>query len=273
MRAAAPEGSGSVMYWIYDYPSWAIGLLFAAVFVAITWGGIFLTRVTVHSWIHRDSRANEMVGLALSSFFVLFGLLLGLVAVATYQNFSSVGDIVDKEASSVAALYRDFRGYPQPVSDQLRARLREYVRYTIEDGWPQQRKGIVPAGGSERILSLWQIMVAFQPSKKSEEIIHAEALQEFNRLVEVRRSRLANVTLGLPAVLWWVVAFGALMNITLIWMQDMEIHVHLILGGILASILGAVIFLIAALDNPFRGELSVGPDSITLVYQTLMKPN
>ena len=52
----------------------------------------------------------------------------------------------------------------------------------------------------------------------------------------------------------------------------MEIHVHLILGGALASILGPVIFLIAALDNPFRGQVSVGPDSIALVYETLMKP-
>jgi hypothetical protein len=57
----------------------------------------------------------------------------------------------------------------------------------------------------------------------------------------------------------------------LIWMQDMERHVHLILGGILASILGAVIFLIAELDNPFRGEVSISPDSIELAYQTGMK--
>ena len=41
-------------------------------------------------------------------------------------------------------------------------------------------------------------------------------------------------------------------------MQDMEIHLHLMLGAILASISGAVIFLIAALDNPFRGEVSIG---------------
>jgi hypothetical protein len=73
------------------------------------------------------------------------------------------------------------------------------------------------------------------PAKKSEEIFHAEALREFNHLVELRRSRLANVTTGLPSVLWWVVAFGALMNIILIWIQDMEIHVHMILGAVLAS--------------------------------------
>jgi len=261
------------MYWIYDYPTLLVGILFCTVFVAVTWGGIFLVRATVHSWIHQEKRANEMIDAALQSFFVLFGLLLGLVAVATYQDFSFVSDLVDKEASSIGALYRDFTGYPEPVRGQLQGRLRDYARYTIEDGWPQQRKGIVPAGGTDRITALLDVLVGFEPSKKSEEIFHAEALRQFNHLVELRRSRLANVTMGLPAVLWWVVAFGALLNIVLIWMQDMEIHVHLILGAVLASILGAVIFLIAALDNPFRGIESVGPDPIALVYETLMRPN
>jgi hypothetical protein len=52
----------------------------------------------------------------------------------------------------------------------------------------------------------------------------------------------------------------------------MEIHVHLILGGILSLFLGIVIFLIAAMDNPLRGEVSVGPDAFQLVYESLMKP-
>jgi hypothetical protein len=61
-----------VFYWIYDYPTWAIGVLFVAVLVAVTWIGIFVARATVHPWFHRDKHANEMVGLALSSYFVLF---------------------------------------------------------------------------------------------------------------------------------------------------------------------------------------------------------
>ena len=262
-----------MMYWIYDYPSGLIAILFVAVFIAMTWIGIFLTRATVHSWIHRKTRANEMVGLALSSFFVLFGLLLGLLAIATYQNYSNVTDMIDKEASSIAALDRDFSGFPQPVRGQLQDRLREYARFTIEDGWPQQRKGIAPIGGTERITALFQVLSTFEPTKKSEEIFHAEALRQFNNLIELRRTRLANVLLGLPPVFWRVVAFGALMSTVLIWLQDMEIHVHLILGGILASIIGALIFLIAMLDNPFRGGVGVGPDPIALVYATSMKPD
>jgi hypothetical protein len=260
------------MYWIYDYPSWVIGLLFCGTFVGFTWVGIFLTRVTVHSWLHQEKRANEMVGLALSSYFVLFGLLLGLVAVATYQNYANVSVIVNNEASSLAALYREISSLPQPSRDQLQQRLREYTRYTIEEGWAQQRKGIVPKGEAVRSGLLVRSLLDFEPSNEREEIIYGDALRQSVHRNQLSQARLSNVTTGLPPVLWWVVAVGAAINIILIWMQDMEVHVHMILGAALASILGLVIFLIAELDNPFRGQVSIGPDAIARVYEDIMKP-
>src|SRR5262252_6752379 len=205
-----------MMYWIYDYPSWVIGLFFCATFVGFTWIGISLTRVTVHSWLHQEKRANEMVGLALSSYFVLFGLLLGLLAVATYQNYATVSDIVDNEASSLAALYREVSSLPEPSRGQLEQRLREYTRYTIEEGWALQRKGIVPKGEAVRSGLLVRSLLDFEPSNKREEIIYQDALQRSVRRNELSRARLSNVTIGLPAVLWWVVAVGAGINIVLI---------------------------------------------------------
>jgi Protein of unknown function (DUF4239) len=261
-----------MFYWIYDYPNSLIGALFAVVFVGVTWLGTLAFRPIVRSWIHGERNANDMVGFAFSSFSVLYGLLLGLLAVAAYQNFSSVSDVVTKEASSLASLYRDIQGYPEPIRGDLQAKLREYTRFVIEESWPEQRKGNIPAGGNERVTAFFDDFIAFKPNQKSEEIIHAEAFRQFNNFVELRRERLANVTTGIPAVLWWVVAIGALLNIALVWLLDMEIHVHLILGGILSLFLGIVIFLIAAMDNPFRGDVSVGPDAFQLVYDSLMKP-
>jgi len=261
-----------MMFWIYDYPSWVIGALFCVTLVAFTWMGIFLTRATVHSWVHQEERANEMVGLALSSYFVLFGLLLGLLAVATYQNYANVSDIVDKEASSLSALYREISDLPQPIRGQLQQRLREYARYTIEEGWAEQRKGVVPKGEAVRSGLLVRTLLDFEPSNEREAIIYTDALQQSVHRNELSRARLSNVTTGLPTVLWWVVAVGAVINIVLIWMQDMEVHVHMILGAALASILGLVIFLIAELDNPFRGAVSIGPDAIARVYENVMKP-
>jgi Protein of unknown function (DUF4239) len=261
-----------MFYRIYDYPILYMGAFFAFVFVAFAWLGLLPVRAYVRRWIHTEKRANDMVGFTLSSFSVLYGLLLGLLAVAAYQNFSSVSDIVNKEASLIAALYRDLSGYPQPIRGSMEDKLRDYTSNVIDKSWPQQRKGIVPSAGSERITEFYDELLKFQPSDKREEVLFAETLRQFNNFVEARRSRLANVNTGLPAVLWWVVVIGSLINISLLWMLDMEVHIHFILSGALSLFLGMVIFLIAAMDNPFRGELSVGPDAFQLVYETLMKP-
>ena len=118
---------------------------------------------------------------------------------------TDIGNLVDKEASSIGSLYRDFAAYPQPIRGQLEDRLREYARYTIEEDWPKMRKGIVPEGGTVRVNELFKVLVTFEPIKKSEVIFHTEAVEEFNNLIVLRRDRLASVSTGLPAVLWWVV--------------------------------------------------------------------
>ena len=262
-----------MFYWIYDYPTLNIGALFAVVFIAATWLSILFIRRFFHPWIHSERRANDMVGFALSSFSVLYGLLVGLLAVAAYQNFSSVNDIVNKEASSLGALFRDLRGYPQPSKGALRDDLRDYARNVIDRSWPLQQQGIVPTEESHLMTKFIDDLLSFEPSRKSEEILQAEVLRQLNSLVELRRSRLASVTTGIPAVFWWVVAIGAIISLVLLAMLDMEIHVHLILGALVSLFLGLVIFLIAAMDNPFRGAVSVGPDAFVAIYNSLMKPN
>jgi hypothetical protein len=204
---------------------------------------------------------------------VLYGLLVGLLAVAAYQNFSSVSDIVTKEASSLGALFRNLRSYPQPSKGRLGDELRDYTRNVIDKSWPEQQRGIVPKEESHLMAKFIDDLLSFEPSNKSEEILHGEALHRLNSVIELQRSRLANVTSGIPTVFWWVVVIGAVIFVVLLAMLGMEIHVHLILGAAVSLFLGLVIFLIAAMDNPFRGEVSVGPDAFEAIYASLMKPN
>ena len=66
-----------MFYWIYDYPTWKMGLLFAIVFVALSLGGFLLFRSKLSEWIHTETRANELVGVSLGSYSVLYGILWG----------------------------------------------------------------------------------------------------------------------------------------------------------------------------------------------------
>ena len=60
-------------------------------------------------------------------------------------------------------------------------------------------------------------------------------------------------------IMWYVVAVGALINMLLIWMFDLRLRTHLVLGGLISFFTGTMICLIVLLDNPFRGEVGVSP--------------
>ena len=47
---------------------------------------------------------------------------------------------------------------------------------------------------------------------------------------------------------------------------------HFWMTVMFSGLLGLLMFLVAAMDNPFRGEISVGPEAFELVYEELMKP-
>jgi Protein of unknown function (DUF4239) len=261
-----------MLYWIYDIPTVAAVGVFAALVVALCCAATILSRPFVQSRVHRQPGLNETVGDFMQYFGVIYGLLLGLLAVATYQNYSEVEKTVGNEASSLAALYRDVSGYPEPKRSELEALLRDYTRYVIDEAWPLQRKGIVPPGAVKKVAAFQASLVGFEPQTKSQETLHEAALKQFNTFYEYRRARLYSVTTGIPAVMWYTVAVGALINIFLLLLFDLRLGIHLMLGGILSFFLATLISLIVLMDHPFRGEMSVSPAAFQLVYDQLMKP-
>jgi len=114
--------------------------LFAVVFVGVCWLGIVLLSPRLVPLVHHQPGLNEILG----EYLQYFGVIFGLLAVATYQNHTDVEKAVANEASSLAALYRDISAYPEPDRTDLKNAIREYTRSTIEQAWPLQRQGIDP---------------------------------------------------------------------------------------------------------------------------------
>jgi hypothetical protein len=259
-----------VLDWLDDLPL-GFGFLVAALCaVGVGLGGMLLLRPYFHRWIHGEERTNEMVSLSMASFFVFYGILVGLVAVGVYANYASAQDNVTKEASSLAALYNDVGALPVPQRSTLLADLRAYAKETIEEDWPAQWRGVVPGGGTARLKAFQRDLVGTTTTRKSEEIAYAEAFGQLEKLVELRSNRLAEVGSGIPTILWWVLWIGAFLSILIVWMLDMDVRVHGILTAVLSAFIGIVIFLIADMDQPFRGRVIVTPDPYVMVYRSFM---
>lgn len=175
-----------------------------------------------------------------------------------------------KEFASLAASYRDASAYPEPERTDLRQRLAAYTRFVIEKAWPAQRKGEAPQGSVQMMDEFQQSMASLETATKGQKIIHAEAFRQFNDMILLRRQRNQGVGTGIPGIMCYVVGVGAVVNTLIILCFRIRFDIHLILGGILAFFVGVLIFLITAMDHPFRGEVSVEPDAFQLVYHNLM---
>ncbi len=260
-----------MFFWVYDLPTFQFGLLCAGAFTLFYWIGALFFRPILRQFVKSTPFCNDVVGYVLSSFCVFYGLLLGLVAVTAYQNAADSEEAVTREAAALSALYQDVSHYRAPYGQNLRWLLRDYTRYVIKYAWPLQRRGVIPTEGGIRVAAFEEKLLEFEPQTRSEEILHAEALRQFNTFLENRRMRLFAVQAGIPAVMWYVLLVGAFVNMAMVWLFDMKLITHLLLGGLLASYLGTMIFLIAAMDNPFRGEISVDPDAFDSLYRQMVE--
>jgi hypothetical protein len=246
-----------------------MGLLIVVAFTALSVAGLYATRRAVITITGPRPGHNEGVDAYIAAAAVFYGIVAGLIAVAAWEQYSNYDDKVTQEAGAVAMLYRDIATYREPYGSRLSDELRAYTRAVIE-GWPQLQHGAVPPQSAALLNRFQETFYSFEPQSERERIIHAAAIDEFERMIEFRRLRLHDKDAGLPEAMWAAVIIGGILTIFLTYFLALErfkVHVTMtIASGILVSLL---IFMIAAVDHPFRGGVSIGPESFQLVYEQL----
>jgi hypothetical protein len=137
-----------------------------------------------------------------------------------------------------------------------------------------QRRGQIPTAGVEHMSRFQAVLDKFEPSTEGQKLLHGETLRAYNLMIQARRLRLDAVGTGLPAVMWAVVVAGAFIGLSasfFVKVEDARLHGIQVL--LLATFIGLVIFMIFALDRPFRGDLGLRPDAYQLMFDQLMKGN
>jgi hypothetical protein len=259
------------MYWLYDLPTWIFGTLTVAVFVVFGLAGLYLTRGWVRRLYNGDHAHNDIVGFYMAGVTVLYGVCVGLLAIGAWATYAEVQGRIDHEAAALGALYRDISAYPEPVRAIMQDDLRKYTRQVIDVGWPMQQHGIVPNNASGVLSDFQQHFMSFEPQNQRQNILAAESYRAFNDLTESRRARLNSIEDEMPTPLWALVIAGAVICIAVSWFfHSGRFTVHFWMTVLFSSLLGLLIFLIAVMDNPYRGRASVSPEPLQRVYEQVM---
>jgi hypothetical protein len=261
---------------IQDIPGWAIAPACLLGFILPAALGLWLVQRGIHERIKVGETLidNGVVGWFFSGILTIYGITLGLIAVTTWETSSEVASVASREAATIAALYRDSSGFAPPLRDELHANLTDYTRFVIEKAWPAQRRGEILPGGDRLLDDFQRQLFANEPNTEALRLLQAEALRTFNELVELRRQRTEAVDLGVPEVIWIVILLGGALTIaTSFCFQVQLFRLHLLLTTGLATMVGLLVFLIAALDQPYRGEVSIEPTAYQIVLDGLMTPD
>jgi hypothetical protein len=258
-------------YWLYDLETWQLFALVISIVIAFALFGARQLRGRIERKMMLDSDSNDIVGYFLSFTGAFYGIMLGLVAVGAWETFNRANDAASKEAAVVAALYHDVTNLPAPHDGRAQAYLKSYAWDVVNLEWPEQQQGKPPYSAQRAVDKLASEINLVDPKTARDEVTMAEAIRQLNNLLEVRRYRVEASDQALPSTLWAVIVVGGLMNIVITWLLVVKSPLlDLIVNLLVASLLGAVLAFIIAMDNPFRGKLSVSAQSMENVYEDVM---
>ena len=120
-----------MLAWLQELSPFALAVVCSGSFVVLTWIGIIFLRPFLRLLLRRQPGANDLVSYTSSWLSLLYGLLLGLLSVATYQNAAEIQSFIQREAGALALLYRGSAVYPEPQRSELQYLLRDYTLFVI----------------------------------------------------------------------------------------------------------------------------------------------
>ena len=255
---------------VYDIPTARLAIWFVIVALVAVGVGLFLIKPVLRLLLGTGPEFNASINYVTSGFSLFYGLLLGLLTVAAYQNSERVKESILSEATSLGSVYAQVNAYPEPYRSEAKWGIRDYVLYTIHKEWPAHKQGKILNGGSNRAEAIRRNLTKFEPDTTSEQVVHMGAMSSLQEFTDARQRRLSGVVTAIPMVLWQAVLVGGGMSILLMTILRIRVLQHVVLGSITAVFLGIILFVITTLDRPLRGEAGLQPEPFEILWNRSM---
>jgi hypothetical protein len=197
---------------------------------------------------------------------VAYAVLLGLMVVAVWQDWQAAQDSATQEANELAAVFWLAHGLPEPEGRHIQELARDYARVEVREEWPLMERGKSSPRAWELLDEMRASVEALHPTNDAQTVLFDNLLQRLHELGDARGARLLQAEEGLPAILWAVLLVGGLITVGFSYLFGLRsTTVHVLMVAALALIIGLVLFTVAALDYPFKGDIRIGPEAFDKV--------
>jgi len=213
---------------------------------------------------------NVPIGTIYGALYVAFGVIIGFSAYLVLNKYTTSQTTVVNEAADVRALYYLAGQLPESQRDQLQDLAASYARVVVDEEWPLMTEGRLSPRAAALNQQITKSIAGFQPSTSAEQALFSQALQRAHELNQNRSLRLLYASRGLPLILWFVLGVLAVLVLLFTYVLGLEsARLHVAAVTALTAGLAFTMFTIIALDQPFAGDLRVGPQEFEMVLDEI----
>jgi hypothetical protein len=237
------------------------GLLFICVAMALSVGGLILVQLLVPSDVRRQH--NDVAGFIYAVLGVTYAVLLGLMLVAVWEDWESAMSTADEEASALAEIFWIADRLPNKDGQRIQELCRAYARVVVDDEWPLMEFGKSSPKAWDLLDDIRASLQNVDPSTPGQQVLYEQSLERMRDLADARRDRLLDAENGLPGILWVVLIAGGIIVVGFTYLFGLEsTAIHLLMVGSLALVIALVLFTVAAMNFPFKGDVTIHPDAM-----------
>ena len=251
--------------WLLNLPvSWMALVVFVGTYFVAAVIYLIVTRLAV------NDRARAFKALSpgmLPPLGIIFGLLVGFIAVQVWSDFDRAKVAVATEASALRAVVLLAGAFPGEQQTRVRALINRHIEVAVNQEWPamaQQRANLTNL--PEALIEALQDTLALKPTDDTQRTAQREMVSALQTALDARRQRIIISRSTVGSVKWTGLLLQALCTLIAIAMVHSDnrltcgVALTLFATGIALSVL-----LIAAYTRPFTGDISVGPELLQQV--------
>jgi hypothetical protein len=213
---------------------------------------------------------HEVAGFLFGVIGVMYAVLLAFVVFVVWEQYEDAKVAATREANQIGDLCRLAQGFPVPLRQAIWRRARSYAGLVVGEEWEAMARGEMSPRAQGTMDDLWRLYATIEPRTPGQSAIYAESLARLGQLSDDRRLRLHAGRDAIPRVLWMLLWFGGLITVPFTYFFGVRsFRSQALMTAALTGMIAAILFLIAALDHPFRGDARVTPDAFQFILKRM----
>ncbi|HEX8844356.1 MAG TPA: DUF4239 domain-containing protein [Pyrinomonadaceae bacterium] len=245
-----------------------LGMLVVGVSMLLTHVGLRLVRHKVPLSVLETH--HEVAGFIIGVLGAIYAVLLAFVVVVMWDQYGDAKEYVEREANQVNNLSRMAEGFPDPMRQRVMDGLRNYAQLVLDEEWATMAHGKAGQRTQEAVNTLWEIYREIDPQTNRESALYDQSLDSLKDMSNSRRLRIQASADDLPTIVQVMLWGGGLITIAFTYFFGVKsVRSQALMTAALAAIVAFILFLIIALDNPFRGYVRVSPEPMQQTLETI----